>query len=411
MKLYSLLLIGFLFMAIETQAQQKKADASVTLSNGTILNGTLKFGDWDINPEKIQFKQNDSSRFQTYLPNELISFSTHQTTFETATVSIDIAGNEVADLQKYPVYDTSTQSVFLKQLVAGPMSLYQYTHQHGSINFFIKTSEGQWHRLQYKRYLNDDFEIQESNTFRNELTYFLRDCPKIIPSLQTLSYTSASLRTLFLTYARCKGVHTPEKKEVRPKKSLGIYAGLSYGSMNTKGMETLLLNGATFNPSANAAFLISAGFPIAHRFQQHQIQLEFGTKQLRISGIDAKAYNFYVGHDFSIRINYVFAKANLLYRYHFMKKDKLQLFADIGLSFMAAMKAELEIKDMKTGKTYPNATPFRRTEESLIGGVGAHIGRISLLGRYEMGTGLSQTSGVKSKSGTGFVFAGYQLFQ
>ena len=411
MKLYSLLLFSFLFVAIETQAQQKKVDASVTLRNGTILNGTLKFGDWDINPEKIQFKQNDSNRFDVLTPEQVVSFTTHLTTFESATVCIDKASREVADLQKYIVYDTMTQPVFLKQVASGPISLFQYTHQNGTVNFFIKTKEGQWHRLNYKRFLNDDFEIQEANTFRNELTYFLNDCPKVVPSLQTLNYTTSSLRTLLLSYARCKGQVIHEKEEPKPKKSLGIYGGLSYGSMNTKGMEILLLNGATFRPSVNAAFLVSAGFPILPRFQQHQIQLELGTKQLRISALDSKAYNFYMGHDFSIRINYMFAKLNLLYRYHVIKTDNFKLFADIGASFMVAMKADLEIKDLSTGKTYPNATPFRRTEESIIGGVGAHIGRISLLGRYEMGTGLSQTSAVKSHSGTGFLFAGYQLFQ
>lgn len=411
MKYYSLFLSFLILCAITSNAQRKNSTASLTLPNHSTLSGTLKFGDWDINPDKIQFKQNDSNRFVAYTPEQVLLFTTNLTTFESAKVSIDRASREVADLQKYIVYDTMTQNVFLKQVVSGPVSLFQYTPQNGAVNFFIKTKEGQWHRLNYKRFLNDDFEIQEANTFRNELTYFLNDCPKILPSLQTLNYTTASLRTLFLSYARCKGQVIHEKEEAKPKKSLGIYAGLSYGSMNTKGMETLLLNGAKFNPSANPAFLISAGFPIAHRFQQHQVQIELGTKQLRISATDGKAYNFYMGHDFSIRINYMFAKLNLLYRYHIIKTDKFKLFADIGASFMMAMKAELELKDLSTGKTYPNATPFRRTEESIIGGVGAHIGRISILGRYEMGTGLSQTSSVKSHSGTGFLFAGYHLFQ
>lgn len=409
---FNFLLISVLLIsALGVQAQRKKTEANLVLTDQTKVSGTLKFGDWENNPDKILFKASTQTSYTTYTPNDISSFSTSESTYISALVTLDKASNRLEDLQKDIVYDTLQQQVFLKQLVVGPISLYQFNNANGTTNFFLKTADGEFHRLTYKRFMNDDSQLEEKNTFRNELNYFLQDCKKVIPSLNTVAYKANSLSNAMIAYARCKGKVIKIKEPEKPKKSLAIYAGVGYGNMKSKGMETLLINGVHFKPTLNPAFLISAGFPIASRFQKHQMQLEAGTKQLRISGIDSFAYNYYVGHLHSIDMNYIFAKLNLLYRYHFIKTEQLKVFGELGACFMFALQAKLEIKDLSTNKTYPNAKPFRKTEEALIGGLGLQVGRISALARYEYGTGLSSFSAIKTSSQTGSLFVGYQLFK
>ncbi|KAB1069749.1 porin family protein [Tamlana haliotis] len=163
----------------------------------------IKNQDWKSNPSKIDYKLTEEGDPMTLTVSEVTEFTIYNSSkFVSTQVEIDRTLNEVSLLttNKNPVFNEET--LFLKVLVEGEKSLYEYI-QGNITRYFYGTSAQDAKQLVWKSYKDDQDIIYENNTFRKQLWDDLK-CPNFeIGSFLKLSYDKKDLIPLFVEYNKC----------------------------------------------------------------------------------------------------------------------------------------------------------------------------------------------------------------
>lgn len=374
-----LFLILILGQHIISAAQHNDVPGFIIDKQGNRLEGLLRSKDWDVTPGTIQFKV-ENTNFKTYQPSDILAFGNAGLNYIAAKVQIDLQSNSAEDLLKYPRYDTSRFEAFLEELEPG---LYRYKHSTGVENFFVKEKDSLI-RLVYKRFMDDDLQVQEINSFKNQLTYLLSDCSTISSYIKHCVYKRESLVFVFKQYRQCKSLPTVETKKTRRKLSSSVFLGMGMGSFRVKGGYYLLFCSEKYNRSS----VISLGgrflLPILGSYQKHTILLEPVYRRFSVTGTDDTANNVHANHTYQIKNQINSLRGQLLYRYHFYKKGNSGIFSEIGLYLGFNIHGKLEAVDQQTGSKYAENN---LGEEGLLFGVGYGIRRCSLGIRGETGLG------------------------
>jgi len=135
-------------------------------------------------------------------------------------------------VERNPVYNE--EQLFLKVLVDGSASLYQYVEDNLT-RFFYKIGDSAINPLVYKSYLIHNRIVSYNNHFRQQLLTEM-NCPEISMNVyETLGYNTRDLKKIFISYNTCinSAYVSFDNSKDRDQFNLTIKTGLSFSNLHT----------------------------------------------------------------------------------------------------------------------------------------------------------------------------------
>lgn len=199
------------------------------IESGTKRECLIKSLAWKNNPTSIEFKFKEGDEVRSKTINEISEFSVESYKYQRFTLNIDRSPIELERLSTLKEPKWSKETVFLKVLVEGKVTLYQF-EESNFVKYFYSTENSAPEQLIYKEYLKEG-RIAENSMFRQQLYNIMKDGGNSITKFEKLRYKKDELVKLFTEYNGTDG-----------QKVVNLSANQNQGGINLK-----ITAGATFN--------------------------------------------------------------------------------------------------------------------------------------------------------------------
>lgn len=268
------ILTGFCLLLIVSslQAQREFLKATVIEADGDSISAYISATNWISTPSQVRYKTSEDGESRVISANDIRGFIIDSKgVFVSAQLSIDQSSDKMERLggSAEPIWET--QTVFLRQLIKGEVSLYSYKTTNFE-RFVIYSRDQGYKQLIYKRYLNKSSKILYNRNFRNQL-WQSYNCGITQESLKKLQYTEKSLSKYLIQYANCKSFTVEELKATKEKGRLNFYISAGAGSINGSFGQVNTLLGPNASQSSfepTTSFRVDVGleykFPTENSF-------------------------------------------------------------------------------------------------------------------------------------------------
>ncbi len=214
----------------------------------------LKNADWRDNPTSFDYRTSETSESLPGPLSEVQELGVNGTVFRRYEVQMDRSSDDLNRLNKSRAPVFAAETLFLRMVVNGKASLFQYDE--GNLHrFFFSVNGNTISQLVYKRYLVPNGEVTSNEDYKQQLFNNLV-CPDITRSaIEKLRYEADDLMKFFVRYNQCSGGESVsfEKKERSPwPVHLNIRPGVGYNAVNIKNIS--FSGGGTANIDAKAAW-------------------------------------------------------------------------------------------------------------------------------------------------------------
>lgn len=419
--IHSCIFAGTLLMlSMSASGQNNFIEGSISTAGGDVIHGLIDYKNWDKNPNRIEFRIQESGKSTFYTPVELERFNVGDEVYLSGIVETEVSARATNDLGRDTDFYLEKDTVFLQAIVLGNKSLYQYKDEHGRENLYIG-ADTDFELLRYKRYIRDTKGkriISEQNVYVSQLSGYLAECKSIHLELKDVKYQQTSLRSVFDRYYDCVNTH-PEyrKQKEKVRVEVGVVAGITYSDLEFRNDNNFAeLSDIDFGPSTD----IAGGLVVDVIFPRTQDKWAV-SNELLYTG-----YTFFNREEvFANPESYTITETTFDYTYiklHTMVRFG-RPFGPVFLSGKAGMSNGVAIKDENYIYVIKQ-TPFqmnesndpaleeneRRTyEQGYILGLEARIKLFSLDLRFEKGNGMSDVTTLKSSSTRFYVMLGYRI--
>lgn len=212
----------------------------------------LRREDWRDNPKAFDFRANESAEAR---PADLesvteLGLSTGEV-FKRLSLYMDRSSDEVAKLKEGRNPEFKNETLFLRLLVSGKATLYQYDE--GNLHrFFFAIDNGEIKQLVYKRYMTPNYRVNRldpnygtldvavNEDYKQQLLNELK-CKDIQKKdFEALSYDTEKLKRVFIRYNECQGGATVSyEKKARKGWPVRLSAriGLAMNGVNIKNIS------------------------------------------------------------------------------------------------------------------------------------------------------------------------------
>jgi hypothetical protein len=223
----------------------------------------IKNMEWKNNPIKFKYKLLENSDIKTASIHNVKEFGIDSTEkYLRAKVKIDRSGSNISQMSsnRNPIFEE--EQLFLKVLVEGDASLYQYKEKN-LIRYFFKILDSDIKQLVHKFFLFDNDEVNENNLFRQQLFLNLKSKDISKDEIENIEYKKDELVEIFVKYNESKnaGYFNFEKKQKKSIFHLNINPGLNYSNLTLQDFinETIydnFDNELTYSLGIEAEFIL-----------------------------------------------------------------------------------------------------------------------------------------------------------
>lgn len=271
MKVYTVLLFFSLSLSCFAQINYEKG-YFITNENQKV-ECFIKNNDWLKNPSEFNYKLSEEGDVKTAGIKDVKEFSIGNIAkFIRANVDIDTSSSLLKDLSHVRIPLWAHKQLFLKVLVEGKASLYDYYSKNNE-RFFYTCKDSVIKQLIYKEFYIGDDSTAFNYTFRqqllNEMTCALSGSPI------RLSYEKKDLTKYFQKYNECVDptyVRTVTRQK-RDLFNLYLNTGFNYASFSMKNSQTTILN-MDYDPKMSARFGIGLEYILPFNKNTWGINLE-----------------------------------------------------------------------------------------------------------------------------------------
>ncbi|WP_426483710.1 hypothetical protein [Flavobacterium sp. 2] len=265
MKKILLLTLFLYFSAINAQISFEKG--YFISNNGTKTECFIKNIDWYNNPIDFKYKINlNDSDSKTETIKNITEFGIeNNVTYKRASVKIDESSNKLDNLStnKNPIWKDDT--VFLKVLIKGDATLYQYVNG-DMMRFFYETKERPLEQLVYKEYfvVNDNGgKTTDVNTFYKQQLYNnVKSETTTLNEIKKLEYKKEQLVKYFIKYNHLDAntVKQNSSNETKSIYLLKIMAGISSQSLSINSSQPSGYTNAKYDNKISPKFGIEGEY-------------------------------------------------------------------------------------------------------------------------------------------------------
>lgn len=401
-------------------AQEHYHPGYVVNNNGDTVSGFINYQNWNINPDKIFFKERDTTTEIVFTPLDIQSFFVADEYYVSATVTIDTAARKLNDLSYSSLPETKTGTVFLLSLIRGSKSLYFLKSALYNENFYILNDNNEFELLVYVRYFMDidrrsKTVVLENETYKGRLILYLSDCPNILKKANVVNYSAVSLLNLFSYYYECSD---KEIKYIKKSDKIKISTGVITGIAQTK----LQFSGDLHEDLVNADFPASTDFTLGLNLEIILLrslgkwslynELQYMGYKVEWEYMDFHNENYYT--ETLNKLGFGYIKLNNLIRYKFFSK-KFDLFLNGGLSNgLIISSTNYQLKKELFYSVYKETgglvlKDLKNIETAFCFGTGCMYKRFSGEVRFEYGNGISPFSDLGSSTTKWYFLLGYRF--
>ncbi|MCC7466089.1 MAG: hypothetical protein IT261_07465 [Saprospiraceae bacterium] len=227
------------FLSLSSFAQQRFTPATWIQPDGTAKDILIRFGQWETAPTSITYKINESAPEQELFPSQVRALHVKSQSEER------YIGREtqVAVFSKDPSATNAVnripKSIFLRTLVEGDLSLFQYRDEDRIAHYFIQTDTS-WEELIYHTYYADwEQKITRPHTrYQTSLLRATFDCPALAEKIRTQPPGEHAFRQIVMAYHKspCTGALVFKETRAKGKLRFGLRAGGAF-NFNQTGFE------------------------------------------------------------------------------------------------------------------------------------------------------------------------------
>jgi len=416
-----LLVFAYFVLPASVSAQKENPKKIIVVTNDKdTLQGTIAYPHKFKFYKKILIKNKNNDQKIIYSKN-IKSFTIQEEDkivyYKTLLIEADYSQKDIDRLSDSPAVEWVKDTVFAQLLFQGAKNFYVYTDNIVfKEHFLIETSEGVGVDLINKGYYADESRqlIGYNSLYKKQLMNVLDSSSISIALISITPFTKQDILHLLKNYSNSVSPNaiTYEYKEEKCKINFGITAGMNVAHLNFYGKNELY-NSFKFDPSVswNAGLILNTVVPNTQK--KWSIYNEFLFSGYKIRSTSNSVYYAYYENDNWYKLaNSIFIKALYLKlfsaaRYQF--RNHLASFVQLGIVNGYALSNSSTIR--YESKFYfdklveeKQLVSWKKFEQSLFTGFGAHYKKIGLECRYEIGNGFS-----KSKFSTSLMNYGYAL--
>ncbi|MNU15503.1 hypothetical protein D3C71_36380 [compost metagenome] len=399
MKKLSLL---FLLLFICNFNAQIKYEPGYFIDNTNLKKEVLiKNEGWKNNPEKFEYKNDNSSQAKTLTINNVKEFGVNdKQRFIRKTVSIDLSSEEINRLTDDKEINFKEKTIFLNYVIQGKASLLSY-HDGNIKKYFYMIDESEPKQLVYKPFLLNQSQISYNKKYQDQIKENLI-CDNITSAeISQAKYNQNDLSKLFTKYNSCSNNQTIDYKEKRSNKdaiSLSIRPGVVFSSVDITsqynkdnyvdfGSKTLFRIGIELEytlPFNRNKWAVFAEPNFQYFKDEKTIEIY---EQTRERSIDYKNIQIPFG-----------------IRHYFFLNDNSKIFLNGALAVNAPIKSDIKFSND------PNASKISIGTPIIFGAGYKYNNKFAIEVRYSKQTLLRNYVSVESNYSNFSVILGYNLF-
>ena len=290
--------------------------------------------------------------------------------FKRFAVKMDRSSNNLATLSSQMSPDLKQETLFLKILVEGDLTLYQY-EESNLIRYFMSSGGQNPEQLIYKQYLINASQTGENLQFRQQLSNAMKSGKISNSDLKKIKYRKDDLTALFLKYNSTSNsvVINFEEKQNKSYINLKVIAGVNSASFEASN---------TTNKSNNLDFdeklIFKIGLEVEYVMPFNQ------NKWSLFAAPNFQAYKASTKVSFlTSEIDYSFIEIPLGVRHYFFLSNDSKIFLNAGYSLSLNLKSDLNIGSTKYDL---------EKSSNYFAGIGYSYSRYSAEVRYNFSRGL-----------------------
>lgn len=218
---------------------------TITLKDGTSVQGQVKIGNPRFSPDQIYYRLNDETEEVVAGPEDIQGFSLgNNIQFVSAKVQIDISSEVLRKMNTAQLPSWKVRQVFLKKVLDSNTSLYLYKAKEYSRFFYQHGENGEFVQLIYKRYLlnANSSATGENFEFRNQLQSNF-NCLKDTRFVETLKYNVAGLTDFFTRQNNCEKFNVEAFKSEKIDRNLIVNFKVGVAAVNADLQIEQRING------------------------------------------------------------------------------------------------------------------------------------------------------------------------
>jgi hypothetical protein len=164
-----LLLVLFTFLNIHSYSQIVFEKAYYIDNNNKKISCLIKNQDWIKTPKQFEYKLTETEQSQILSITQVKEFGfENDAKFERQTVNVDRSSENMKSLSYVKNPEFKEETIFMKVLVEGKATLYQYD-DNDLKRFFFKTDAIAVNQLVYKSYQISDAAIGQNNHYKQQI--------------------------------------------------------------------------------------------------------------------------------------------------------------------------------------------------------------------------------------------------
>jgi len=221
-------------------SQVRFEKAYIINEEGEKIDCLIKNKDWNFCPSKIQCKFEKDGEIVEFQASDILEFGfANKSNYKSRTVQIDQSASRVEFFSTQRSPEFVEQHVFLRTIVEGNYSLYEYASS-AFTRYFVQVRKGDIEQLIYKGYEVSPGVERYNYQFRQQLSNILQESSDEKNDFNDLLYKKPSLTKVI----KAANENTESKQLIyKPqRKKLNLYAKIKAGQGNVRQENVFELN-------------------------------------------------------------------------------------------------------------------------------------------------------------------------
>lgn len=321
---------SFLLVLCHVSFSQIEYESGYFIDNsGQRVDCLIKDEGWNYNPYKFMYKLNNDAKAMEASIAEVKEFEIiNRSKYIRADVHIDQSSEILEKLSPETKPDFKPETVFLKVLVEGEVSLFQF--QRLSHNrFFYGIGDQGITQLVYKRYFKRD-KIMHNNAFRNQLLGLNRD-ELPFSYIQNLEYTEKALTKAFIKISGMPGesVNVYGKLDNSIDLKVNLKVGLVMSDMNLVNVVTSDL---TADMGSKLTQRIGMELELLIPYNRNKWSVLLAPNYSFLQNSEVKVNNSFRYPEVTSIVNYKVLDFSIGVQHYFFLSDNIKLFANASFN-------------------------------------------------------------------------------
>jgi len=251
----------FILAAMAAHCQMKFESGYYINNEGQRVECLIRNMEWkNTYPKSFEFRLEEASASAEVQIEGAREFGIGSTIYRRFTVNMDRSSDRTERLTENRNPEFTNETLFLKVLLVGKASLFQY-EESGLLRFFYSLDQSPVQQLIYKRFIVKE-NAARNDTYKQQLLNELKCETVSSKEVEGLNYSSTDLMKFFVKYNQCQGasVATAAKAVKRDAFNLTIRPGVSFSSLILKNAAPNVFWGPSMEFASKPTFRLGVEF-------------------------------------------------------------------------------------------------------------------------------------------------------